>query len=43
MSGKLNILLNMKLEDVNLTQRISKAIYQLYKERLEWEKHKNKQ
>ena len=42
-NGKLNILLNMKLEDVDLTQRISKAIYQLYKERLEWEKHKNKQ
>ena len=42
-NGKLNILLNMKLENVDLTQRISKAIYQLYKERLEWEKHKNKQ
>ena len=39
---KLNILLNMKLEDVALTRRISKAIYQLYKERLESEKHKNK-
>ena len=42
-NGKLNILLNMKLENVDLTQRISKAIYQLHKEGLEWEKHKNKQ
>ena len=41
-NGKLNILLNMKLEDVDLTRRISKAISQLYKERLEWEKHKNR-
>ena len=39
-NGKLNILLIMKLEDVDLTHRISEAIYQLYKERLEWEKHK---
>ena len=42
-NGKLNILLNMKLENVDITQRISKAIYQLYKGRFEWEKHKNKQ
>ena len=41
-NGKLNILLNMKLEDVDLKRRISEAIYQLYKERLEWEKHKHK-
>ena len=31
-NGKLNILLNMKLEDIDLTKRISKASYQLYKE-----------
>ena len=41
-NGKLNILLSMKIEDVDLTQRISKAIYQLYKELFEREKHKNK-
>ena len=33
-NGKLNILLNMKLENVDLMQRICKAIYQLYKEDL---------
>ena len=32
----------MKLVGVDLTRRISKTIYQLYKNRVEWEKHKNK-
>ena len=42
-NGKLNILLNMKLEDVDLTRRISKAIFNCTKNDLSaWENTKAK-
>ena len=35
---KINMILNLKFEDKGLNNRISKAIYHLYKERLKLEK-----
>ena len=38
LSAKLNIILNLKFDRQGLAKKVSKAIFHLYKERLEWKR-----